>query len=99
MRAARAIVDGGHRSSRRIGAAPRRYPGAGPVPPLIFDDQLIEAGLAFIDVVNLMLAVEPEFDVMIPAFEITPAKFRSISTIEGVNRQDQSDGHCRRALR
>jgi acyl carrier protein len=45
------------------------------------DDELTEAGLASIDMVNLMLAVEAEFDVTIPASEITPANFRSISTI------------------
>ena len=32
--------------------------------------------------VNLMLAIEAEFDLMIPASEITPANFRSVSTIE-----------------
>jgi acyl carrier protein len=48
------------------------------------DDELTEAGLASIDMVNLMLAVEAEFDVTIPASEITPANFRSISTIEAL---------------
>jgi acyl carrier protein len=52
--------------------------------PVSIDDQLTEAGLASIDMVNLMLAVEAEFDVMIPASEITPANFRSISTIEAL---------------
>jgi len=46
------------------------------------DDPLTEAGLSSIDMVNLMLAIEAEFDLMIPASEITPANFRSISTIE-----------------
>ena len=48
------------------------------------DDELTEAGLASIDMVNLMLAVEAEFDVTFPASEITPANFRSISTIEAL---------------
>ena len=48
------------------------------------DDQLTEIGLSSIDMVNLMLAIEAEFDIMIPASEITPANFRSISTIEGL---------------
>ena len=52
--------------------------------PVSIDDQLTEAGLASIDMVNLMLAVEAEFDIMIPASEITPANFRSISTIEAL---------------
>jgi len=46
------------------------------------DDPLTEAGLSSIDMVNLMLAIEAEFDLMIPTSEITPANFRSISTIE-----------------
>jgi acyl carrier protein len=52
--------------------------------PVSIDDQLTEAGLSSIDMVNLMLAVEAEFDLMIPASEITPANFRSISTIESL---------------
>jgi acyl carrier protein len=52
--------------------------------PVSIDDQLSEAGLSSIDVVNLMLAVEAEFDIMIPESEITPANFRSISTIEAL---------------
>jgi len=50
--------------------------------PVSTDDQFTEIGLTSIDMVNLMLAVEAEFDVMIPASEITPENFRSISTIE-----------------
>ncbi len=50
--------------------------------PVSIDDLLTEAGLSSIDMVNLMLAIESEFDIMIPASEITPANFRSISTIE-----------------
>jgi len=34
--------------------------------------------------VNLMLGVEAEFNIMIPATDITPANFRSISTIEAL---------------
>ena len=50
--------------------------------PVSIDDLLTEAGLSSIDMVNLMLAIESEFDIMIPASDITPANFRSISTIE-----------------
>jgi acyl carrier protein len=32
--------------------------------------------------VSLMLTVEAEFDITIPASEITPENFRSVSTIE-----------------
>lgn len=52
------------------------------IPPVSIDDQLTEIGLTSIDMVNLMLAVEAEFDVMIPASDITPENFRSLSTIE-----------------
>ena len=48
------------------------------------DRRLTDAGLTSIDMVNLMLAIEAEFDIMIPASDITPANFRSISTIEAL---------------
>jgi acyl carrier protein len=48
------------------------------------DHQLTESGLSSIDMVNLMLAIEAEFDIMIPASDISPANFRSISTIEAL---------------
>lgn len=46
------------------------------------DDKLTQIGLTSLDMVGLMLGIEAEFDVMIPASEITPENFRSISTIE-----------------
>lgn len=52
--------------------------------PVSVDDQLTEAGLSSIDMVDLMLAVEAEFDIMIPASDITPANFRSIATIDAL---------------
>ena len=45
------------------------------------DDRLVDAGLTSMDMVNLMLAVETEFDIMIPAGDITPQNFRSIATV------------------
>lgn len=50
--------------------------------PVSMDDPIAKAGLNSIDMVNLMLTIEAEFDIMIPASEITPENFRSISTIE-----------------
>ena len=47
-------------------------------------DQLSEAGLTSLDMVSLMIAVEAEFNIAIPASDITPANFRSISTIEAL---------------
>ena len=52
--------------------------------PFSTDDQLSEAGLTSLDMVNLMLGVEAEFDVTIPASDITPANFRSIVSIEAL---------------
>jgi len=45
---------------------------------------LTEIGLSSIDMVNLMLEVEAEFDVTIPQNDITPENFRSIETIEAL---------------
>jgi acyl carrier protein len=45
------------------------------------DDDLRSAGLSSLDMVNLVLAVESEFDVSIPDGDITPARFRSIASI------------------
>jgi acyl carrier protein len=43
---------------------------------------LRDAGLTSLDLVNLMLAVEAEFDIEIPQADMTPENFRSIETIE-----------------
>ncbi|MFZ1921414.1 MAG: phosphopantetheine-binding protein [Xanthobacteraceae bacterium] len=48
------------------------------------DDDLSEAGLSSLDTVNLMLAVEAEFDVKIPDRDMTPAHFRSVARIEAL---------------
>ena len=52
--------------------------------PLAINHPLTEAGLSSIDMVNLMLTVEAEFDIVIPELEITPDNFRTISTIEAL---------------
>jgi acyl carrier protein len=56
------------------------------------DDDLREAGLNSLDMVNLMLAVEAEFDLKIPDADMTLRNFRSISAIEAlvVSMQDQA---------
>lgn len=51
---------------------------------LAISDPLTEAGLTSIDMVSLMLTVEAEFDIMIPASEITPENFGTISMIEAL---------------
>ena len=45
------------------------------------DDDLRQAGLSSLDMVNLVLTIEAEFDVRIPEAGITPANFRSIALI------------------
>ena len=49
--------------------------------PVSADDELVAVGLTSIDMVNLMLAVEAEFGMMIPQSDITPENFRSVSSI------------------
>jgi len=49
--------------------------------PAVPDDDLRSLGLSSLDMVNLVLAVESEFDVSIPDADITPARFKSIATI------------------
>ncbi|HVX78677.1 MAG TPA: phosphopantetheine-binding protein [Bradyrhizobium sp.] len=44
--------------------------------------RLVDVGLTSMDMVNLMLAVEAEFDFTIPQSEITPENFQSVATLE-----------------
>jgi acyl carrier protein len=44
--------------------------------------RLVDVGLTSMDMVNLMLGVEAEFDFTIPQAEITPENFQSIRTLE-----------------
>jgi len=48
------------------------------------DDDLGENGLSSLDLVNLMLAVEAEFDLKISDNDMRPANFRSIARIEAL---------------
>ena len=43
---------------------------------------LVDVGLNSVDMVNLMLAVEAEFDFTIPQTEITPENFQSVKTLQ-----------------
>ncbi len=49
--------------------------------PLGADEDLAASGLSSLDIVNLMLCVEAEFDIKIPDREMTPANFHSIAQI------------------
>jgi len=57
-------------------------PGASGTVPL--DARLSEVGMNSIQMVNLMLAAEVEFDISIPQSEITPDNFRSVASIEAL---------------
>ena len=46
------------------------------------DTRLVDAGLTSMDMVNLMLGVEAEFDFTIPQSEITPENFQSVRSLE-----------------
>ncbi len=46
------------------------------------ESSLVDAGLTSMDMVNLMLGIEAEFDFTIPQSEITPENFQSIRTLE-----------------
>lgn len=54
--------------------------------PIGHDDDLTESGLSSLDIVNLMLSVEAEFDLKIPDRHMTPANFRSIARIDALVR-------------
>ena len=43
---------------------------------------LVDVGLTSMDMVNLMLGVEAEFDFTIPQSEITPENFQSVKTLQ-----------------
>lgn len=61
-----------------------------------YEDVLSECGLSSLDMVNLMLAVETEFDIKIPDRDMTPSNFRSIAQIDklvgSLLRSDQQVG-------
>ena len=48
------------------------------------ESRLVDVGLTSMDMVNLMLGVEAEFDFTIPQSEITPENFQSIKTLEAM---------------
>jgi len=46
------------------------------------ESRLVDVGLTSMDMVNLMLGVEAEFDFTIPQSDITPENFQSIKTLQ-----------------
>ena len=58
-----------------------RSKGAGGIS---FDDNLRDAGLSSLELVNIMLAVEDAFDLTFPPDKLVPDNFRSINAIEAL---------------
>ena len=50
--------------------------------PVALDEELARLGFTSIDLVELMLAVEGEFDLLIPPSDITTENFRSIAAVD-----------------
>ena len=48
------------------------------------ESRLVDVGLTSMDMVNLMLGVEAEFDFTIPQPEITPENFQSVKSLEAM---------------
>jgi acyl carrier protein len=46
------------------------------------ESRLVDVGMTSMDMVNLMLRVEAEFNMTIPQSEITPENFQSVKTLE-----------------
>ena len=59
-------------------------PNAATPEPFPVDQQLSDLGVSSLKMVNLMLAVELEFDVAIPQSDITPENFHSVAAIEAL---------------
>ncbi len=57
---------------------------AAPPDPFPFEQQLSDLGISSLKMVNLMLAVEIEFDIAIPQSDITPENFHSLASIEAL---------------
>lgn len=69
----------------RIDAIVREFLKSGPAHRDIrLDDDLGRLGLTSLDMVNLMLAIEAEFDLTIPGQKLVPVNFRSIQNIAGL---------------
>lgn len=52
--------------------------------PMQIDARLGDLGLSSLKLVNLMLAIEVEFDITIPQREMTPDNFESIVSLEAL---------------
>lgn len=72
--------------SERLISLVKAVLGAGGVVPSPFplEAQLSDLGVSSLKMVNLMLAVEVEFDIAIAQTDITPENFHSLGSIESL---------------
>ena len=72
--------------SARLVALVKAVLGTGVLVPKPFplDAQLSDLGVSSLKMVNLMLAVEVEFDIAIAQGDITPENFHSLKSIEAL---------------
>lgn len=70
----------------RLIALVKQVSGSATVFPAPFpvETQLSELGISSLKMVNLMLAVELEFDIAIPQSDITPENFQSVNSIRSL---------------
>ncbi len=59
-------------------------PDAGLPDPIPATSQLSDLGITSLKMVNLMLAIEMEFDIALPPSDITPENFQSLASIEAL---------------
>jgi acyl carrier protein len=72
--------------SNRLISLVKQVSGSAAVFPSQFpvNTQLSDLGVTSLKMVNLMLAVEVEFDIAIPQSDITPENFQSLGSIESL---------------
>ncbi|WP_305524898.1 phosphopantetheine-binding protein [Methylobacterium amylolyticum] len=68
-------------TARTMGLAQRIAAGDARRPDFGAEDALVDVGLSSLDLVNLMVAVEAEFDILIPPTLLNPKNFHSIGAI------------------
>jgi acyl carrier protein len=80
------VQSGAEEVSGRLVVLVKQVSGTGAVFPEPFPltTQLSELGISSLKMVNLMLAVELEFDIAIPQSDITPENFESLQSIQAL---------------
>jgi acyl carrier protein len=76
---------GGSRAHERVAVLVGQILGrADDAAPLPVNARLNELGMSSMKMINLMLAIEFEFDLAIPQVEITPDNFESIASVQAL---------------